>query len=260
MPTAAQNIALIRQRLLEPTPQHPSDPQLLIILTEHLTNHCVQLQNTRNHWAIERKVITTEASKEDYQIDAPNFGRPFLVYTKDSSDPSHARREVPFTLLQDADRMYQGPQQTQSMDKWSAVEVCFYRSGIGAPQWFIRFVPIPSDIGEYEIWYESNYSLNSLGDTPGLESFHHLVRVQTALSALPYCAWGDLSLEKNPAAWQIRVGMLREGLKDDEAKYQRQFDIFRSQSSREGVTRPLGVGHEYESDWGGGGMISGWGM
>lgn len=259
MATTAQNIALIRQRLNEPGPQTPSDAKLLNILIEHLSNHINQLNNTQQHWSVDKLTLTTSANQEDYSIGGPTFGRPFLVYTTDSTNPYHVRWEVPFSLMQNADQLYWGPQQTVSVYPHSAEEIIFYRR---SDQWYARIVPIPNQTGTYEVWYENNFEFGSLGDSPGLGAFHHLIRTQTALSALPYCAWGKASLMDNPEAWQLMIQMLRESLQHDEAIYQKEFNQYKAQSTREGVGARKGYGDWYE--WGDGlypgRMIDRWGI
>lgn len=251
MSTHNRNLALIRQRLLQPDDATPTDLQLLNILLEKVADHSAQLLNSRNHWMVARTTIQALNGVEDYPINAADFGRPFLVYTTDSTDPYHVRREIPFTLLQDADQRYWGPQQLGVM-KHSAAEIAFYRRTPAAPAWYARFVPIPGDSATYDCWYESNYDTDavSLGDNAGLSPFHHLVRAETALAALPACAWGSISLEQDMQRWQMRIQVLSEAFARDIAMYQKQFDSYKAQVSREGVSQKRGVGHEYEEDWG----------
>src|SRR5215471_15277357 len=104
MSTNLENISAIRRRLGNPNPQSPDDGQLLSLLV-------AQLANTRNHWGINSYTLSVNAGTEDYPVTAPNFGRPFLVYTQDSTNAYHQRCEIPFSLMQDADQRYTGPQQ-----------------------------------------------------------------------------------------------------------------------------------------------------
>lgn len=250
MPTYSENISLIRQRLGSPDPNSPPDHVILNVLVEHISDHCAQLQNTRNHWSVERCSIDVSAGVEDYIITGANFGRPFLVYTVDSSNQFHRRREIPFTLMQDADQRYQGPQQSGASADWSAVQMVFFRQGMASPIWKVRPVPIPNESASYECWYETAYEFSALGDRPGLEFFHHLVRVQTALSLLPLCSWGELSIRDKPDKWRLQAEAIRVTLLHDESRYQKQFDSYKAQASREGVSQKRGVGWQYEEDWG----------
>lgn len=251
--THAENLSAIRQRLGEPNPHQPSDPQLFNIYIDHVANHCASLQNTGSHWSIDRWELNVSEGEEDYLVAAPNFGRPFLVYTTDATDTHHVRREVPFSLLQDADQRYQGPQQVDQQDH-SAVQICFYRLGAAMPQWKARPIPIPGDSATYEVFYEAGYAVGSLGDSPGLDLFHHLVRVQTALSALPLCAWGNISITGDREAWKLQSQSLRDTLLHDEKNFQKQFDSYRSQTTREGVSRKRGEGWSYVDNYGAGVM------
>lgn len=261
MPTNEQNLAHIRRRLGQPLPNGPDDQTLLTLLVDQLMHHSAQLVNTRNHWAIEKWTLTVSSGLEDYIISAQNFGRPFLIYTTNDADTYHVRREVPFSLMQDADRRYSGPQQATTSDGsgHSAAEFVFYRKeGQG---WFARPVPIPASTGTYEVWYETNYGYGSLGDTPGLEAFHHLVRVQTAIAALPFCRWHHLAPNEDAKAWNIQVGAIRDALLHDEMKFQKAFNDYKAQASREGVSGKIGYAQDYEySPFGVGTMTNGYGI
>jgi len=262
MATNQENLSGIRRRLGNPNPQAPDDGMLLNFLVDQLLHHQAQLQNTRNHWGLESYTLTTSPGQEDYIVTGAQFGRPFLVYTQDLTNPYHNRCEIPFTLMQDADQRYQGSQQTGSASQWSAAEMVFYRRGTASPAWYARPVPIPNASGDYVVWFEQNYEFGSLGDSPGLASFHHLVRVQTAMSGLPHCEWGAITIEGNPKAWELKTRAIRDSLVHDEAIYQKQFDAYKAMGSRDGVTERLGYGEDFESEWGygGGRMVSGWGI
>jgi len=248
MSSLSTNLQLIRQRLLEPDPSAPQQHILLNILLEKVADHTLQLGNTRQHWAVNHTTLTTSSGTEDYLITAADFGRPFLVYTTDASDPYHVRREVPFSLIQDTEYRYLGPQQYNSQ-LHSAVEISFYRTPVMAPAWYARPVPIPGGTVTYEIWYDCFYDPGSLEDTPGLSSFHHLIRCETALDALPGCAWGSVSLTENSNAWETKCKALALVLSNAIAKYQKQFNDYKAQSTREGVNQKLGMGRDYEQDF-----------
>lgn len=261
MSTVIENISQIRLRLKEPNPHEPSDPQILNILIEHIHDHCAQLQNTANHWSVGWTEIQTSDGQEDYIIPAGDFGRPFLVYTDDPTTEFHHRREIPFSLLQNVDQRYAGPAKSGSSGTThSACEISFFRSGPASPVAFARFTPIPGESSTYKIGYEANYEFGSLADTPGISSFHHLIRVETALSVLPLCEWGDISIKEKPDEWRLQAQALRDALLHDEEKYQKRFDSYKANSSRAGVSQKLGVGWQYEEEWGyGGSMVDGYG-
>lgn len=260
--SVSENIGLIRQRLKQPSPQAPSDLQILNILIEHIYDHCAQLQNTSNHWSIGWTEIDAAPGTEDYIITAGDFGRPFLVYTDDPSSDFHHRREIPFSILQNVEQLYLGPEQSgSSATTHSAVAISFYKKAPSAPQWWARFTPIPGESSKYIVGYEANYEFGSLGDQPGVSSFHHLIRVQTALSVLALCEWGDVTIVANPDAWQMQANALRDTFLHDEEIYQKRFDSFKANSSRAGVSQKRGVGWQYEDDWGYGAgvLVDRWG-
>lgn len=262
--TIDQNIALIRQRLNRPEQNAPDDQQLLTLLIDQLQQMHAQLVNTRNQWAANSLVLTTAQGVEDYLISASDFGRPYLIYTDDATDPYHRRTEIPIRLMADADQIYTGPKQTFSASQWSAVETIFYRTG---QNWYVRPVPIPGNNGRYIIWYETNtYNYASPSDVAGLAAFHNLVRCQVALSALPYCEWGEITPRRREtmAQWQMMASSLRDALASDAVRYQREFDLYRSNATREQINDRLGYGWDYEDDMYGslgvGVMTGGWGV
>ena len=260
MPTVIENIALIRQRLKEPEPHKPPDHQILNILIEHIYDHCAQLQNTANHWSVGWTEINTSSGQEDYLITAGDFGRPFLVYTDDPANDFHWRREIPFTVLQNVDQLYQGPEKSGTSSTHSAVAISFYKKAPSAPAWWARVTPVAGEVSKYIIGYEADYQFGALGDAPGLSSFHHLIRVQTALSALPLCEWGEMAPDKDRDGWLAQGAALKDSFLHDEAIYQKRFDSYKANSSRAGVSQKRGVGWEYEEDWGTGGrMVDGYG-
>ena len=264
MSTISENIAIVRRRLNKPEQNAPDDLQLTDLLIDQFQQMHAQLVNTRNQWAVNHFTLIVSQGVEDYLISASDFGRPYLVYTTDPSDTYHRRAEIPIRLMNDTDQDYRGPQQTFSASQWSAVEMVFYRTG---QNWYVRPVPIPGNSGQYVVWYEANtFNYASPSDVAGLAAFHNLIRCQTALSALPYCVWGDISPRKREtmAQWQMMAASLRDALVNDIARYQREFDLYRSNSSREQVNDRYGYGGDYEDDYYGsfgvGVMTGGWGV
>ncbi len=255
MPTIAQNIQRVRMLLGRPLPGSPTDELIINQLIESLMHHSSELTSVSAHWNVAHGVLSTSSGVEDYQITLPNFGRPFLVYTKDDSDPYHVRIEIPFTLLQNADRQYKGPQQSFSSSKHSAAEIGFYRTD---QVMYARFIPIPNQAGDYEIWYDQNYQYSGPTDAPGIEAFHHLVRAHAALSLLPHTEWHGVRLTHEMREWNAKTSMLSQTLTMNMGLYQKQFNEYRAQMTREGVSSKLPYGWESEQDlMGAGRMIPG---
>ena len=258
MPTLDENIAAIRRRLRNPLPDSPSDPQLMQLLIDEVMNQQAELGNTRNHYSVDSTPVTVSAGIEDYDIQGANFGRPFLIYTVDDTDQYHHRREVPILLMQDADRVYDGPQRTYSTYKHTAEVMVFYRQ---FENWKMRPVPIPGGSGTYQVWFETLYEYGSPEDSVGLPGFQNLLRVRTAISALPFCAWHNMSLLDNPRAWEMQVKALRDSLLLDEARFARQFASYRAQASKEGIHSKIPWGSAMDGDdLSAGTMASGWGF
>jgi len=240
--TVAETITSVRLLLAQPEPSTPSEAVILEVVLNQLQHHHNQLQSTSNHFSVDSYALDATSGTEDYIVSAANFGRPFLVHTEDADDTYHHRREVPFSLLQDADQLYRGPQQTHSAYEWTAQEIIFYRR---SNAWYARLVPIPGASGSYRVWFEvALANPGALTETHGLAAFHNLVKVQSALSLLPHCRWSGLDAKDTLAQGQ----MLERALLRDEAKYQRAFDHYRANSTREGVSDRIGYGGlDYEA-------------
>lgn len=252
MATIERNIALIRNRLGSPDQDAPTDPFIFEMLEAQIQHHVNQLGNTRGGWGVSHFPLTATPGTEDYVVTASNFGRPFWVHTEDTADPAHQRRDVDFSYLADLDQRYRGPQETSSQDPHTARAISFYRSN---NKWYARIAPKPGAAGVYRVWYETALFVPStLQDTPGLTPFHHLIVVQTSLALLPYCKWGEITFGTKAGLelWLPRVQAITPTLLTDELKFQKQFDLYRANASREQITDRAGYGEEYESTYGDG--------
>lgn len=255
MPTVSQNLAQVRALLNEPSPQTPSDRVLFEILSNQIIHHQSQLQNSASNWAVYSFELTAVQGQEDYLVPAADFGKPFLVYWDDPNDTYRPRVEVPFAMMQNADQFYNGPRQVySSSDTYPTVStVSFFRQSDG---WYARFTPIPGGSTTYTIWYETlPKAPESLGDSPGLSPFHHLIRAQTALAALPYCGWGDVRVDSveraKAAAWERQTTALATALGVQVAQFQKEFSTYIGSLMQAGVERRQGFGDDYEGGgWG----------
>lgn len=245
MPTFNDNLTAIRLLLDRPDPQRPGLDILFQHLTDQVQHHHNQLQNSSAQWSVASILLTTSGGNEDYLLSADNFGKPFFVYTTDDSNESYVRREIPFVMLQNIDQFYSGVQQTQITDQHTVQYISFYRS---AGSWYARVTPIPSGSRAYTIFYETaDIPAPALGSIEGISCFNHLIRVQTALAALPHCGWGEIHpLAKGEAGliWARRIESLAKALAPNEAKYQKEFSTYIGTLMQAGVESrdPFGDG------------------
>ena len=258
MPTLEANLAKIRLLLDEPS--RPENHVLFELLYNNVQHHVTQLQNSSAHWSVYDFPLTAVAGQEDYLIAAPDFGKPFWVYTEDPNDPYRPRIEIPFAMLNNADQFYLGPRQVMSTsdNTPTAVVMSFYKklnNQIGNA-WYVRITPCPGGTAYYRLWYETlPEPQESLGATPGLTPFHHLIRVQTALSALPVAAWGDIAADtldpKKAAAWERKSKALAIARSHEEQMYQEQFSTYLGNMMEAGIESrsPFGEGYD-EWDYG----------
>lgn len=245
MPTTLENLSQVRTLLDDPDAQRPSDRTLWEILSNNIQHQLSQMQNSGAQWAVNDWSLTATSGTEDYLVTATDFGKPFMMYTEDPTDVYTPRVEIPFAMMQNADQFYRGPRQVYSTsDNIPTAQLAsFYRKADG---WYVRLTPVPGGSATYRIWYETLPGApDSLGTTPGMSPFHHLLRVQTALAALPYCGWGDVSLRGSADGvkrWQTKTQALALSLKDQEAKYQREFSTYLGTLMQAGVEQRQGFG------------------
>lgn len=223
MPTISENLAQVRLLLGEPDDDSPKEHIVYQALFNQIQHHLAQLNNTQAAWSVNSWQLQLSQGVEDYLITAPDFGKPFWCYTINPQDQYYWRREIPFYQLQNLGRAYQGPQlSSYSAPQSDAAALAFYRIGQNE---YVRAIPIPGGASQIVIWYETVlFQPQALGDTPGLTPFHHLIRVQTALSALPHANWGKVRFDNEMSkAWTTRQGAFKESLMRDEAKFQMEF-------------------------------------
>lgn len=226
MPTINENLAGIRQLLSEPDDDSPKQHIIYEHLFNQIQHHLAQLNNTQAAWTVNSFTLQLTQGTEDYLITATDFGKPFWCYTINPQDRYFWRREIPFYQLQNLDLAYRGPQLSSYVGPPSdAAAIAFYRVGQSA---YARVAPIPGGASQIVIWYETVLlQAQALGDAPGLTPFHHLVRVQTALSVLADCNWGTVRYDnENAKAWERRVKMKESALLRDEAKFQAEFSRY----------------------------------
>jgi len=254
MPTTIQNLAMIRRLLDDPDPHKPSNPKLFEFFGNQVMHHKTRLQNSGAPWDVMDYLLTVSAGTEDYIVEVGDFGKPFLVYTEDQTDEFRPRVEIPFSMIQNTDLFWSGPRQVHATNDNTntAVAMTFYRKSGG---FYARVTPIPGGSTSYRIWYEVAPSPpGSLASTEGLTPFHHLIRMQTALASLPYCAWGNLRIDaekdKHVDRFKAKVGMLATAFKDQEEKYDREFSTYIGSLMMSSAEARDGFGDEYMDDWG----------
>jgi len=250
MPTLNDNLTAIRLLLDRADPQRPGLDILFQLLTDQVQHHHNQLQNSSAQWSVNSFLLTTSSGNEDYLLSADNFGKPFFVYSEDSSSESFVRREIPFVCLQNIDQFYWGTRQTQLTDQHTVQFISFYRS---SGSWYARVTPIPSGSKTYVVWYETaDIPSPALGSTDGISCFNHLIRVQTALAALPHCGWGEFhpeSMGEKGEVWERKVRMLAEARRADEIKYQKEFSTYIGTLMQAGVEPRSYFGDEGGGAW-----------
>lgn len=252
MPTVQTNLALIRQILDEPDPARPKEHILFQLFADQVMHQSSQMVNSGAPWSVSSELITAVAGVEDYQVLSTNFGKPFWVHSEDPTDAYKPRIEIPFSMIQNADLFYQGPRQVYSSNDNNprAVVISFYRT---SASYYARITPVPGGTCYYRVWYEvAPDQPASLGDTPGLTPFHHLLRIQTAIAALPYCAWGrlacDAESDRDVGRWEKKCAALALSFTRQEGQFQREFSTYLGSLMQTGVEPRDGWGDPYMED------------
>ena len=249
MATLRSNLAQVRLLLGHPDPHMPDDGVLFELLSNQVQHHLNQLQNGQGHWSIDTWTLTVSTGNEDYLVTAGNFGKPFLVYTSDSTNFAHVRREVPFALMQNLGQFYAGPERVQVSDRHTVQLFTFYRRN---GSWYVRATPIPGETKSYEVWFETGVAPTSLGDEAGLTPFQHLIRIQTAIAALPHCGWTGAKFngsDQEARAWERKARSLAASLGQDEGKFQKEFSTYLGTIMQAGIESRDPFGAEADTAW-----------
>ncbi len=252
MPTIIDNLQRVRMLLGEPSKPEPHI--MFEMLENQISHHLSELQNSNANWSVSSIVIPATSGQEDYLVSAQDFGKPFWVYWENPTQIQWPRCEIPFAQLQNADQFYSGPRAltpNSGSNLGTASTISFYRRDNA---WWFRLTPIPGNTYPITIWYETQpLAPSGLQDVPGLTAFHHLIRVQTALSVLPHCEWDDVKPDAKENrlvnAWTMKQARLADALGRDEAKFQAQFSTYISTLQQAGIEQREPFGMECDVDW-----------
>jgi hypothetical protein len=251
LPTIIDNLQRVRMLLGEPS--KPEQHIIFEMLENQITHHLSQLQNSNANWSVNSVVVQGSSAVEDYLVPAGDFGKPFWVYWDNPTEIQWPRCEIPFSSLQNTDQFYSGPRAITPNSGGTVPTtstISFYRK---ADAWWFRLTPVPGNSFPITIWYETlPLAPSNLQDTPGLTPFHHLIRVQTALSVLPLCQWDDVKPDAKEmrlvGAWDRMQRRLAETLARDEVKFQGQFSTYIGTLQQAGIEQREPFGMECDID------------
>jgi len=215
----------VRDRLMQPMSQRPSDRQVYRALRDHIQNLYNKLSNTGHTWEEYELTVSVSSNQSDYQLNDARLGKPIIVFTKDDSDPAHIERVVPVFELQDLNFNWNLPNDIgNSLIDWngkhSAWRIGYYRRN-SVP--YLRFKPAPQQSAEYRVMYViGNWADNAaLADEPVLSEHHHLIEIRAAISLLPFAEW-----DGNEDANNRRQQKLALSLKNDEMNFAGEFELY----------------------------------
>jgi hypothetical protein len=201
---------------------------VLLRLWDEIDAQTAQMNLPNQGWFLTHQDLQVAPGTSDYAVAATVGGSrfiPILVTTKDDSDPTHIRREIPIVPIQDVDIYYIGPSNGFTPVRDDAATITFYTDQTTG-QFTARLTPQPNQSNVYDIWYQPDRPTppNWNDNYPLLESFSNLMKVCTALTCLPELLKQDGS---NAAQLQMRAA----GLRDQRDRYDSVFQIQKQMSS-----------------------------
>lgn len=252
MSTIFQMMVNARMRLGQPSAQRPSERELLQATLNHCQSLFNQISNSNEPWAIgvNDLILTVNPGQEEYSLSGgPTMGKPFVMYTMDSSNPAHIERMIPTYELQNLLLSYAGPRNgllywPQSFDgsTHTAMGVAFYEKG-GVDGWYARIRPVPQLSAQYRIIYGLGNWVQqaALSSSPVLSEHHHLLETRIAQSVLPMTRWTD----DEDADRKTRMEYAAM-LANDDQRFTRDFEIYLRSLNQSRITfRSSGLYFDY---------------
>lgn len=221
-----------------PKPQKPNDKTLLLILSRQLQSYINRANLSGKPWAVDELTLTVTGNAEDYPLPVDShFGKPILVRTVYTANPSTIERDVDFVDLGDFNFDWGLPRNWGGGYSWdgspnTAARIAFFRKS-GTDQVYARVIPIPQQSAQYQILYQVGVYGETvpLDETPLLPEHHALIETWTALAALPHCEWSDDKADNSNRRRELGVTLM-----DERARLERNFERYLSTTSAS--TRP----------------------
>jgi hypothetical protein len=236
-------IAGVRDYVGNPDYGRLSNPSVLNRLNDKFDLYRAQLNLSKTN-------LTFGSGSDETVVNAPAWGRPVLVATKDDSDPNHQSIEIPIVTVQDRDLYYQGSKTgvSGSVSPHVATSIAFFKSN---GQVRAKCTPQHSQSATYELWYQPDRPTPPrLADNyPLLEAFQNLIKVDTALSCLPKL----MILKDGVATNAAELAFYERRLQSDKADYLHTFNQYKNQSHMEQA------GMRGAGGWGDDEIMGGWG-
>ncbi len=227
MATIDEMIGNVRMRMADPDFHNPSLRHLLRFTLDHVRSLFNQITNSNEAWATGELTQAISPGAEEYSLAIT--GKPFAMYTTDSSNPSHVERMIPVYTLQNLLLAYEGPRdgawvwpQYAGGSSHTAMGVAFYQKD-GAPGWYARVRPLPQASAQYKILYSIGNWAESAGlsSSPVLTDHHHLIEVRTAMSALPMARWSEDEKANTEKRKELALSLM-----NDERAFRRDFETY----------------------------------
>lgn len=231
MPSIYQMMTNVRIRLGNGLRANaPNEFALLLQVCNHTRNLKRFKRNTGNVWEFNDVIVEVDSSDDTFLINAPDFGTPLAVLTRDEENPSHIVRKIPFFCPQNIAFDWGVPSDSGSYfmgydgSGHSAQRVSIFWKGNVA---YAQFMPKPAYVCEYQFRYLQNANLvgqMALNQEPIPAEDADVVEIRAAKSLLALAEWEDPGTKEGREINAERRKDLIVTLRDDEALAVRQFE------------------------------------
>lgn len=227
-----------RIELLEPLSQKPGPRYLLQLATTATQTFYNELALTGRPWAVKETAFDVLPGAGEYALADTDISRVMDVTTADPGNDVHIERQIPFWDLADLRHDWVGPRNAQWQyfdSNHTAQRISFYRKDLQNAV-YAQVWPVPELSCTYRVLYSQTGSAPdmALDNSPLLAQHHALLTCETALSALPGCAWS--ADEKTNT---VRRGELEKSLSRRLPTYMDQFKRYIRSINQSRMTKRL---------------------
>lgn len=216
-----------------PTQDQLNDGDLLDIIRGRAIYYAQQFGLTNCDWFIKECYINTDSTNNEYVVPASDFGKPIKVEFYDPNNPNLNGIEVKIINFQDCDLYNQASSTVNYGLNFSTVDATGYVAAAIAFFGMIprqcRLLPTPTTAVQYRVFYEpiADTTPPKFADKPLIMAqFDDAIAVSSALLALPRCGYSE-----------IVYPQYQQGLANEQARLDRQFDHYRLQNKHSQVTK-----------------------
>ena len=222
---------------------------ILLRLYDEMDHQRNQMNLPNQGWFLTHQQIDVTPGSDEIPVAAIVGGSrfvPILVTTRDDSDPTHIRREVPIVTVQDMDLYYIGPQVSNDPSAFpnEASSMAFYTNE-NSGQFVAKVTPQANQTASYDVWYQPDRPNppGFLGNYTLLESFVNLMKVSVAIICLP-------DLLKPDGGNAAQLNLRQTTLATQQARYDSVFEVQKQMSFNQDKGRRFGFATDDDLTYG----------